>query len=409
MFGYGGRKKHDTSTLSAPGQTPPSPVSSPPQGRLLSVLSALFLGALLCFGAGGFASGQTQGNVARPRGPSSARNGALTRQQVIAQARASVVWIHDQDCQKKDQAYAGSGVIIDRRGYIVTNFHLVNNAFDYQVKLFDDVDPLSWAHALPARLVGVDPLDDLAVLKITTSKRLAVMPFGNSSQLRIGDSVLTIGNPDAVPQTVTSGLVSALGRVLYEENQGAAVPLVDLVQTDAAINPGNSGGALVDTRGELVGIPTLHLTQYMLLGFAIPSNRVRFVVPQLIQYGRLVHHGHATIDATLVSANPQLAAQDGLSVSQGAFVNTITPGGPAARAGLARGDVIVQANDVPITNAADLTDALMFVDPGSPVTLQVVRGARHLRLRVIPREHSIKLALSWKCPLKNAQPIVGKG
>ncbi len=171
----------------------------------------------------------------------------------------------------------GSGVIIDQRGFIVTNNHVIDGAQRIQVLLYDDKE-------LPTQLVGADPRDDLAVLKVTTSEiKLTVAPLGDSSKLRVGQEVLAIGNPLGITQTVTSGIVSALRRTVSN--------IPDLIQTDAAINPGNSGGALIDLQGDLVGIPTLapidpeFKTPANGVGFAISSNRVKFILPQLVATG----------------------------------------------------------------------------------------------------------------------------
>lgn len=404
MFDCNEKKENETSTLSAPGQIPLSPAPPPRKKKIRQILSALGIGALLCFATGDFTNWQIHGNTVAQSPPAAVSMANRTRQQVIARARASVVWIYGQDCQKEGVVGTGSGAILDQRGYIVTNFHVVNRAFDYHVKLFDDSP---WQ---PAQLVGVDPLDDLAVLKINTSKRLFVMPIGNSSQLQVGNSVLAIGNPDLAPQTATGGMVSALGRIENESVNGQSVPLIDMVQTDAAINPGNSGGALVNMQGELVGVPTLRKESvFTLLGFAVPSNRVRFVVPQLINYHRLIHSGHASIGVTAISMSAEIAAQNSLSVSQGALVTNVASDGPAARAGLKPNDVIVRLNGMPITNAQDLTDALTLVDAGSTVTLDIVRDGQHMQINVKTYEHLVKVASSWKCPLRDAQPVVGRG
>lgn len=405
MFDCDETKEHNSSVFSHAGQLSPPPSPSPSKRRLRRALFALGVGALLCLGAGDFANWKIHGDTVSQSPPAAMSMASLTRQQVIARARASVVFVYGDNCERRNLSQHGSGVIIDRRGYIVTNFHVVNGAFAYRVQLFDN-SPLQ-----NAQLVGVDPVDDLAVLKINTSKRLSVMPIGNSSQLQVGDSVLAIGNPDDVPQTVTRGIVSALGRVALENMHGQLVPLVDLVQTDAAINPGNSGGALVNTRGELVGIPALGLepSQYTLLSFAIPSNRVRFVAPQLIQYKRLVHSGHSSIGVTATSVSAEVAELDSLPVSQGALITDVVRGRPGLLAGLKPGDVIVRLNDMPITNAQDLTDALALVEPGSTVTLEIVRNGQQMQIAVKTYENVVKVASSWACPLRDAQPVVGKG
>jgi S1-C subfamily serine protease len=176
----------------------------------------------------------------------------------------------------------GSGVVIDARGYIITNNHVVNGAQLIQVVLYDGTK-------LPAQLSGTDPNDDLAVLKIQPPTGMTVVTLGDSSKLRVGQEVLAIGNPLGITQTVTNGIVSALGRTISEGQGGATIS--DAIQTDAPINPGNSGGALVDLQGNLVGIPTLTAidpefnTPANGVGFAIPSNRVKSIASQIIQKG----------------------------------------------------------------------------------------------------------------------------
>jgi S1-C subfamily serine protease len=280
----------------------------------------------------------------------------------------------------------------------VTNYHVVDGAQKYYVFLSDN-------SLLPAQLIGVDPADDLAVLKITTPKHLSTISFGDSSLLQVGDSVIAIGYPvaDLVNvitsigkidgSTVTNGIISALER---EQPWGSGGKITDAIQTDAELNPGNSGGALVNMQAQLIGIPTQILTYedstakvvtpanrpIKGIGFAIPSNRVAFVASQLIQYGYMVHTGHATIGATLVSVTPALATLDSLAIDHGAYISEVEAGGPAALAGLQTGDVIVRVNTTPITNALDMTDALMPMDAGATVTLGIVRGTQQMQVKV---------------------------
>lgn len=340
----------------------------------------LILGALMCMALGGVAGWQLgKGTPATSRQSRYiSRNffQSMTSEQVIAQGRQSVVQINVQTTQGTT---LGSGVIVDSRGYIVTNYHVVENGEHYQVVLFD-------GSSLPALVTGVDPADDLAVVKIIPPKRLTIMPIGDSSHLQVGDSVLAIGNPLGITQTVTSGIISALGRTV-PEGQGSGV-IIGAVQTDAAINPGNSGGALVNMRGQLIGIPTLvpldpeFKTPASGVGFAIPSNRVKFLSTQLIEDGKVIHSGRPAIGATVTSVDASVAAQDGLTVHQGVLVVQVSLAGPASLAGLKAGDVIVQVNNRTISNTADLTDALVSKNPCDKVVLGVVRGTAHLMFQV---------------------------
>src|SRR5438046_2596460 len=199
---------------------------------------------------------------------------------------------------------------------------------------------------LPSQLSGTESADDLAVVKITPpSKGLTVATLGDSSKLQVGQDVLAIGNPLGITQTVTNGIISALGRNVNEQN-GAVIP--NAIQTDAPINPGNSGGALVDMQGNLIGIPTLSAidpefnTPANGVGFAIPSNRVQFITSQIIQTGKVTHSGRAALGVKVTSVDPNLAAQDNLSVDHGAMIVSVVPNGAADQAHLPAGDVIVK-------------------------------------------------------------------
>jgi S1-C subfamily serine protease len=270
-------------------------------------------------------------------------------------------------------------VIIDGRGYIITNHHVIAGAQRIQVTLYNGA-------ALSTQLVGSDPLDDLAVLKVSAPSNLTVAPLGDSSKLQVGQEVLAIGNPLGITQTVTSGIISALDRVV------STIP--DAIQTDAAINPGNSGGALVDLQGTLVGIPTLTAIDPQFetpangVGFAIPSNRVRFIAPQLIETGKVTHTGRAAFGIQITSVDAALAAQNQLAVTAGVLVVKITPNSPAAVAGLKPGDVIVQLSKHTVTDVAAFADALMTMNPGEVVAVSIYRGNQHLTVSVTLGEAS---------------------
>jgi S1-C subfamily serine protease len=208
------------------------------------------------------------------------------REAVLAKVRPAVVEVN---VTTQQGGAIGSGVIIDGRGYIVTNNHVVDGAQSMTVTLYDGTN-------LQAQLVGTDPADDLAVIQITPpSKGLTVAQIGDSSKVTVGQDVMVIGNPLGITQTVTHGIISATGRSVSEGQGGATIP--DAIQTDAAINPGNSGGALVDMQGNLIGIPTLTAidpefnTPASGVGFAIPSSRVATVVPQIISNGSVTQNG----------------------------------------------------------------------------------------------------------------------
>lgn len=350
-----------------------------------SLVGAL-VGSLLLLLLGGLAGCQIgkQGTASQDVGGASGNNkGTKTAEQVIAQDRQAVVQINVTTAQGKS---LGSGVIIDPQGDIVTNNHVVSGGQTYNVVLFDGI-------SLAGKLVGTDADDDLAVIKIDPPKKMYVMPIGDSSRLVVGNSVLAIGNPLGITQTVTQGIVSALGRTVKEGEGGGII--VNAVQTDAPINPGNSGGALVNLNGDLIGIPTLvaidpeFKTPANGVGFAVPSNRVKFIAPQLIQHGKVVHSGRAALQAGVTTVDPIVASQIGLSVDHGVLVVRVTPGGAAANAGLKTGDVIVQINNQAINNASDLSSLLMTQDPGTRVTVGFVRGTQQSQVKVTLGEAQI--------------------
>jgi S1-C subfamily serine protease len=326
---------------------------------------------LVLGGLGGWLLGRntSPASPALIHGPQAVVDQDTARVNAIAKFRPSVVQINV--VTQNDQGGLGSGTIIDSRGYIVTNDHVVTGAKSLQVELFDGTK-------LPAQLVGLDPLDDLAVVKITPPAHMAVAKFGNSSLLQVGQTVLAIGNPLGITQTVTSGIVSALGRNV-PEGEGSGV-IFNAIQMDAPINPGNSGGALVDLQGDLVGIPTLTIvnpsfnTPASGVGFAIPADRASFIVPQLIQSGKVVNPGLADLGLAGTTVDATVAAQLQLPVTQGVLITGVVANGPAARAGLKTDDLIVRLNDRAVTDEAALMDNVLNKRPGEQVALQVYRG-----------------------------------
>jgi serine protease DegQ len=259
---------------------------------------------------------------------------------------------------------AGSGVIVDAAaGYVLTNSHLIGNADQILVTLKD-------GRELPARLVGSDPATDVALLKIDGAN-LSALSFGDSEQLQVGDLVIAIGNPFGIGQTVTSGIVSALGR------RGLGIEgYEDFIQTDASINPGNSGGALVNSKGELIGINTAILGPTggnVGIGFAVPSNIARTVMAQLSAHGE-VRRGR--LGVTIQDLTPELAEALDLRITQGALVTQVEPGAPAAQAGLRPGDVIVAINRRPITDATDLRNLVGLSEVGGALDITFYRDGR---------------------------------
>jgi len=299
------------------------------------------------------------------------------REAVIAKVRPAVVQVN---VTTQSGAALGSGVIIDQRGYIVTNNHVVNGAQSIEVVLYDGTSIKN------VQLVGTDPADDLAILKITPpASNLRVATLGDSSKLQVGQDVLAIGNPLGITQTVTNGIISALGRNVNEQN-GAIIP--NAIQTDAAINPGNSGGALVDMQGNLIGIPTLTAidpefnTPASGVGFAIPSNRVNFIATQIIQTGKVTHTGRAALGVKVATVDPTLAAQDNLSIDHGVLIVSVVPNGAADQAHLQAGDVIVQIDNKQVTDTSSLGDALISKSPGDTVSVKIYRGNQQMTVSV---------------------------
>jgi serine protease DegQ len=265
----------------------------------------------------------------------------------------------------------GSGVIVSTDGYILTNNHVVEGADEIAVTLNDS------RHAR-GKVIGTDPDTDLAVLKVELDK-LPVITLGNSDGLQVGDQVLAIGNPFGVGQTVTAGIVSALGR-----SQLGINTFENFIQTDAAINPGNSGGALVDVSGNLQGINTAIYSRSggsMGIGFAVPASTAKQVLQDLVKEGK-VTRGWIGVEPHDLS--PELARTFGAKASAGAIVIGVLQGGPAARAGLRPGDVITRVGDKPVDNVQELLTTVAALKPGSPVQFQVQRGGEPLQVAVTP-------------------------
>jgi len=279
----------------------------------------------------------------------------------------------------------GSGVIVSPDGYILTNNHVIAHATDIQVMLQNN-------KKYKGKLVGADPQTDLAVVKIE-AKDLPTAPIGDSSELKVGDTVMAFGNPFGLNFTVTRGTVSALGRGQGRDGirieQGGPLTIQNFIQTDAAINPGNSGGPLVNVRGQVVGINTAILSNgsgmggeggFMGIGFAIPSNMAQHVMTDLVKTGK-VTRGYLGVNITDLS--DQMARQFGLPAnSAGALIQDVVKGGPGDKAGLKPGDVVQTFNGKPVSSAGALTLMTTNAEPGAEVTLGVVRDTKKMDVRV---------------------------
>ena len=265
----------------------------------------------------------------------------------------------------------GSGVIVSADGYILTNNHVVDGADEIDVTLNDS------RHAR-GKVIGTDPDTDLAVLKIELDK-LPVIVLGNSDALQVGDQVLAIGNPFGVGQTVTSGIVSALGR-----NQLGINMFENFIQTDAAINPGNSGGALVDVNGNLEGINTAIYSRSggsMGIGFAIPVSMAKQVLSDIVTEGK-VTRGWIGVEPNDLS--PELAETFGVKANAGVIITGVLQNGPAARAGIRPGDVITSVGDKKVDNVQELLTAVAGLKPGIDARFALQRGSDRMELNVVP-------------------------
>ena len=270
----------------------------------------------------------------------------------------------------------GSGVIVSADGYILTNYHVINGAEAVQVGLQD-------GRSVPARVLGVDPDTDLAVLKVDITG-LKPIELGRSDDIRVGDVVLAIGDPYGVGQTVTQGIVSATGR-----SQLGLSTFENFIQTDAAINPGNSGGALVNVRGQLVGISTALFSPSggsNGIGFAIPVNLAHGVMQQLIDYGRVLR-GWLGVEPQDIT--PELAQAFQLKDTKGFLVTGITPLSPASKAGLMPGDVIKSIDGDRVENSRDALNRIAAKAPGTTITVDGIHNGKNFRMKVTVAERPV--------------------
>ncbi len=300
----------------------------------------------------------------------------------------SVTYGYNWFLEPVPQQGTGSGSIIDAKGYVLTNYHVVKDAEELSVTLADGGEH-------KGKVVGMDPENDLAVIKFDPAGTpLSVIPFGSSAKLRVGQKVLAIGNPFGLDRTLTTGIISGLGRPVKTES---GLVIREMIQTDASINPGNSGGPLLNSRGEMIGINTMIFSPSggsVGIGFAVPVETAKRVVPDLLRYGQ-VRRGW--LDITPVQLFPALVRYADLPVSQGILVSEVASGSTAELAGLrggreavrygrsliyVGGDIIVAVDKMPVTSINDLLGALEDKKPGESVEVKIVRNRKPLTLTV---------------------------
>jgi len=279
--------------------------------------------------------------------------------------------------KEKKERGLGSGVIVDSNGLIITNNHVVGKADEIRVTLSDKRE-------FKAKLIGTDPKTDVAVVKIEATG-LPSVPWADSDKLEVGEFVLAVGNPFGLTQTVTLGIVSALGRA------AGIAEYEDFIQTDAAINPGNSGGALVNVRGELVGINTAIFSQSggnMGIGFAVPSNMAQSVMGQLVQTGKVVR---GWLGVSIQELTPELASQFGITETKGVLVSDVMEDSPAKKAGFERADVIVEYDGKPMDSPTHLRNAVAQTPVGKKVVVKIIRDkkAKTIDLTIVEQPKSM--------------------
>lgn len=297
--------------------------------------------------------------------------------------------------QQRIQQGSGSGVIIDKNGFIVTNNHVIAGADKIEVILNDK-------RTYAAELIGTDPQTDLALVKIK-EKDLPFMLYGNSDNVKVGEWCLAVGNPFNLNSTVTAGIVSAKGRninILESDPAHGMFPIESFIQTDAAVNPGNSGGALVSTTGELIGINSAIASQngaYIGYSFAIPVNIVKKVVSDLAEFGTVQR---AFIGVSIRDIDAKFAEDKGLKTLSGAYVSGLTEKGSAETAGIEVGDILTKVEGIPVSNVTGLQEQIGKFRPGDKVTVTVLRNSKELNLPVVLKNKEGSLGL-----VTNAKPV----
>lgn len=289
---------------------------------------------------------------------------------------------HDFGLPKKwKEQSLGSGVVVSEDGYIITNNHVIEQSEDIRVTLYDK-------RSFKGTVVGSDPKTDIAVVKVS-ARNLPTLTWGDSDKLQVGEFVLAIGNPFGLSHTVTMGIISAVGRA----NVGIA-DYEDFIQTDAAINPGNSGGPLVNIKGELIGINTAIFSRsggYQGIGFAVPSNMARLVIDQLMKKGKIIR---GWLGVTIQDITPELSQKFGLKDSKGALIGDISKGSPAEKAGLLRGDVILEFNGKDIRSVGALRNMVSQSKVGSQVKVKILRNGKEYDVTAVIAELPKEIAMA---------------
>lgn len=301
-----------------------------------------------------------------------------TKRRKLSQEEQLFELFYGNGGSNRSQRGSGSGVIISTDGYIVTNNHVVEKADVIQVILNDNRE-------YKAKVIGTDPATDMAVLKIE-EKELSAIAIGNSDEIQVGEWVLAVGNPFNLTSTVTAGIVSAKGRSIniMQGNRGGKniFPIESFIQTDAAVNPGNSGGALVNSKGELVGINTAIASQtgsYSGYSFAVPVNIMKKVTTDMIKYGIVQR---AFIGVSIQEMSQDIANKLKTSNTEGVFVNGLSEGGAAKESGIKKGDVIIQVNSIKIKSVPQLQEQIGSYNPGDKVEVLVLREGKEKKIPV---------------------------
>jgi len=358
---------------------------SPWRGRIATVVAAAVVGGV----SGYIASNGNNHSIitlnASSASPAAAQlPGGLTVPALVQRVQKSVVSINVNGSGQEDQ---GTGMIISSDGLVVTNNHVIAAAVGGGTIT---VTQTGTTKAMPATLVGTNPIDDVALIRISGAHNLPTVTFGNSNALEVGDSVVAIGNAlglAAGTPTVTSGIVSALGRTVTASTSNSSETLNNMIQTDAAINPGNSGGPLLDAQGDVIGMDTAVAgtladgSSAQNIGFAIPVSTIESLLAKLKSGESVKTHG-AFLGVEISSMTSSLQQEYGFSVSQGAVVMSVIAGTGAASAGMQQGDIIVGINGQTINGDQDVQSVLSSLMPGDVVHLKVIRGTQTIHVNV---------------------------